>query len=87
MDELALKNYFADLADVLTEEQYAELEPYFIYFENSKGEQVPALIDVSKSEKLKAAFEDEAAENLTLGIVIEAPHPETVGDFIKYLLK
>ncbi len=87
MEELALKNYFVDLADVLTEEQYEALEPYFIYFDNSKGEKVPALIDISSSEKLRAAYEDEAAETLTIGIVLEAPHPERVGKYIEYLMR
>ena len=87
MEELALKNYFADLADVLTEEQYAALEPYFITFPNAKGEQVPVLIDMSGSKKLKEGYEAEAAETLVFGVVIGAPHKEMVGKYIEYLMK
>lgn len=87
MEELALKNYFADLADILTEEQYAALEPYFISFPNSKGEQVPVLIDMSKSEILKEGFNDEAKDSLVFGVVIGAPHKEMVGKYIEYLMR
>ena len=87
MEELALKNYFADLADILTEEQYKAMEPYFISFPNSKGEQVPVLIDMSKSEILKEAYEDEAAGSLVIGAVIGAPHKEMVGKYIEYLMR
>lgn len=87
MEELALKNYFADLADVLTEEQYAELKPYFISFPNSKGEQVPVLIDMSGSEILKKGFDEEAKDSLAFGVVIEAPHTEMVGNYIEYLMR
>ncbi len=87
MEELALKNYFADLRDVLTEEQCEALEPYFIYFDNSKGEKVPALIDISSGERLKEAYEDDAAETLTIGVVLDAPNPEMVGKYIEYLMK
>ena len=73
--------------DLLTEEQYKAFEPYFIYFDNSKGEKVPALIDISKSEKLKAAYDEDAAETLTIGVVLEGPNPEMVGKYIEYLLK
>lgn len=87
MEELALKNYFADLADILTEEQYQALEPYFISFPNSKGEQVPVLVDMSKSEILKEGFEDEAKDSLVFGVVIGAPHKEMVGKYMEYLMR
>ena len=87
MEELALKNYFADLADVLTEEQYTALEPYFISFDNSKGEPVPVLIDMSKSELLKSGYDKEAAETLVFGVVIGAPHKEMVREYIEYLMR
>lgn len=87
MVELALKNYFADLADILTEEQYKALEPYFISFPNSKGEQVPVLIDMSKSEILKEGFNEEAKDSLVFGVVIGAPHTEMVGKYIEYLMR
>lgn len=87
MEELALKNYFADLADILTEEQYNALEPYFISFPNSKGEQVPVLIDMSKSEILKKGFREDENKSLVFGVVIGAPHKEMVGKYIEYLMK
>lgn len=87
MEELALKNYFADLADILTEEQYKALEPYFISFPNSKEEQVPVLIDMSESEILKEGYDDEAKDSLVFGVVIGAPHKEMVGKYIEYLMR
>ena len=87
MEALALKNYFADLADILTEEQYAALEPYFISYPNSKGEQVPVLIDMSKSEILKDGYEEDAKDSLVLGVVTGAPHKEMVGKYIEYLMR
>jgi hypothetical protein len=87
MVELALKNYFADLADILTEEQYKALEPYFISFPNSKGEQVPVLIDMSKSQILKEGFDEEAKDSLVFGVVTGAPHVEMVGEYIEYLMR
>lgn len=87
MEELALKNYFADLGDILTDEQYKAWESYFISFPNSKGEQVPVLIDMSKSEIVKDGYEGEAKESLVLGVVIGAPHKEMVGKYIEYLMR
>lgn len=39
MTELAYKSYFADLSEVLTEEQYELYEPYFLYMDEAVIEQ------------------------------------------------
>ncbi len=86
MLELVEKKYFVDLSDVLSEEKYAEYEPYFIYKEAESGEQIPLLIDVSQSEKLAKAYGN-TNEVMALGVVLEAPHGDMTVSFVDYIME
>ena len=64
MTEIAYKSYFLDLSEVLTKEQYAQYEPYFLY------------IDQAVIEQRQAAFDnDEDASEITIPNCAE---PETM---------
>lgn len=86
MDDLAKKYFFADLTDVLSEEDYKALEPYFVSYENEEGEQVPVLLDLGKNERMAKAYGEEM-ETLYLGVLLDAAHPENVTALIEYLMK
>lgn len=64
MTEISYKSYFLDLSEVLTKEQYAQYEPYFLY------------IDQAVIEQRQAAFDnDEDASEITIPNCAE---PETM---------
>ena len=86
MNELANKYFFADLRDVLSEDDCIALEPYFVTYENEEGEEVPVLIDIGKNEKMAKAYGDEV-ESLQMGVLLDAAHPENMGEFVDYLMK
>lgn len=86
LEELAYeKNFFADLRLILSEEDIEKYESYFIYLESEEGEEVPILIDMSQSEKLKGAYKEDE-KPLVMGFIINAPHAEMAADFVGYLL-
>lgn len=86
MDDLAKKYFFADLRDVLSEEECKALEPYFVTYENEEGEEVPVLIDIGKNERMAKAY-GEDYESLQMGVMLDSAHPEKMGIFIEYLMK
>lgn len=86
MDDLARKYFFADLRDVLSEEECKALEPYFVTYENEEGEEVPVLIDIGKNERMAKAY-GEDYESLQMGVMLDSAHPENMGMFIEYLMK
>ncbi len=85
LDELANKYYFADLTDVLSEEEYQALMPYFVFYENEEHELVPILIHIGKNERMQKAYGEEI-EELCVGVLLDAPHTEGLADYIDYLM-
>ncbi len=72
MTELAYKGYFDDLREILTEEQIAQYEPYFLY------------MDQAVIEKRNEAYDNQ--EDASLISIPECDKPETMEKPIPVLL-
>ena len=86
MDDLAKKYFFADLRDVLTEEECKTLEPYFVTYRNEAGEDIPVLIEIGKNDKMVKAYSEEY-ESLQMGVLLTSENTANIGAFIDYIMR
>lgn len=80
MTDLASKEFFTDLSEVLTDEQLILYEPYLIYIEEQ-----PLFIDMSQCERLTNIYKL-SLDTLCFGVVYPA-NKETLLQFIDYLMQ
>ena len=70
MRELAYKGYFADLSEVLTEEQYALYEPYFLYMDMGAIEEYQEAYDNGDYNATISVPDTMSPENMTKPIPV-----------------
>lgn len=80
LTDLASKEFFTDLSEVLTEDQLTLYEPYLIYIEGK-----PLFIDMSQCKQLTDIYKV-SHDTLCFGVVYPA-NKETLLQFIDYLMQ
>lgn len=74
---------FADLTTILTEEQQALYESYYIYLDEANT--IPILIDISKCGALQEVY-DEYYDSIAIGIINDQNEMDIMLKFVDYLM-
>ena len=82
--ELDSNQLFADLSEILTEEQQIAYESCYIYLEDE--ETIPILLDIGQCKELQEIYGQDNL-NLAIGIIADMKEMDMMLKFIDYIMK